>query len=129
MRPKRKRLKKGVRTIIRKNSYVIKRLGLPPVRSLEVTNIHGNLYAKAPDGELILLYASERFIEAFKQSLLISPAGDAWVPPGDNFVVEFNVEPYKESAQVVERINGDWLEGIKDPIGPIKSYNGIVKEE
>lgn len=121
MRPKRKRLKKGVRTIIRKNSYVIKRLGLPPVKSLEVIIIHGNLYAKAPDGEFVLLDAS-----------FLSPAGDAWVPPGDKSVVDFNVEPYKASAQLVERINGyrrDWLEGIKDPIGPIKSYDGIVKED
>ena len=97
MRPKRKRLKKGVRTIIRKNSYVIKRLGLPPVRSLEVFIIHGNLYTRAPDGEFILL-------DVFKD------------PP----------------EQLVERINGyrkDWLEGIKDPIGPIKSYDGIVKED
>ena len=121
MRPKRKRLKKGVRTIIRKNSYAIKRLGLPPVRPLEAIYIHGKLYAKAPDGELVLLDAQ-----------FLSPAGDAWVPPGDRSVVDLNVEPYKAPAQVVERINGypmDWLEGIKDPIGPIKSYDGIVKED
>lgn len=121
MRPKRKRLKKGVRTIIRKNSYAIKRLGLPPVRPLKVTYIHGNLYAKAPGGELVLLDAS-----------FLSPAGDAWVPPGDNFAIDFNVEPYKTSVQLMERLNGyrrDWLEGIKDPIGPTESYDGIVKEE
>ena len=121
MRPKRKRLKKGVRTIIRKNSYAIKRLGLPPVRPLEVTYIHGKMYAKAPDGELVLLDAT-----------FLSPAGDAWVPPGDTFMVDFDVEPYKASTQLAERINGypmDWLEGIKDPIGPIKSYDGTVKEE
>ena len=121
MRPKRKRLKKGVRTIIRKNSYVIKRLGLPPVKSLEVIDIHGNLYTKAPDGELVLL-----------DTTFLSPAGDAWVPPGDTFMVDFDVEPYKTSTHLTERINGypiDWLYGIRDPIGPIESYDGIVKEE
>ena len=97
MRPKRKRLKKGLRTIIRKNSYTIKRFGLPPVRPLELFIIRGNLYTRAPDGEFILL-------DEFKD------------PP----------------EQLVETLNGyrkDWLEGIKDPIGPIKSYDGIVKEE
>lgn len=127
MRPKRKRLKKGVRTIIRKNSYVIKRLGLPPVRSLEVTNIHGNLYAKAPDGEFVLLYASDRFVKAFKESLLSVPA--YYYLPYSKSIVDGSKDP---TEQLVERINGyrrDWLEGIKDPIGPIKSYDGIVKEE
>lgn len=97
MRPKRKRLRKGLRTIIRKNSYIIKHFGLPPVRPLEVFIIHGNLYTRAPDGEFILL-------DEFKDP----------------------------SEQLEETINGyckDWLEGIKDPIGPFKSYDGIVKED
>ena len=117
MRPKRRRLKKGVRTIIRKNSYVIKRLGLPPLRPLEVTYILGNLYIKAPDGELVLL----------KESSLPVPA--YYHIPYSKHIVDESKDPIE---QLVERINGyrkDWLEGIKDPIGPIKSYDGIVKEE
>lgn len=112
MRPKRKRLKKGVRTIIRKNSYIIKRFGLPPVRPLEVFIIHGNLYTKAPDGEFIML-----------------PVPAYYHIPYSKYIVDESKDP---TEQLVETINGyrkDWLEGIKDPIGPIKSYDGIVKEE
>jgi len=98
MRPKRKRLRKGMLRNFRKNAHMLKQYGLLRqlnCPSVEIFIVNGNTYIRIPDGSF-LLYTNGKLVNGL-------------------------LEP-------VFTVNSKIASILKDPLGPIQAYHGVIDE-